>query len=187
MLPRRLCAKHAPCPSRASFAAYPNLGNLASCSVHARSSVCPSHAPSRNRDGQRQQRDLRPNAYPHATRAGSPAFPTRFVCPVSLGCDEPRRPSPYPARRYGATACRFDCRHAPRMRCATLGFYSLVSRNRLSRRPAGRHLERHGVILTAPRRNVELPCPVSHGTRLHHHRERRCRRNHHSQGEAEND
>ena len=163
----------APCPS---------LGNLASCSAHARSSVCPSHAPSRNRDGQRQQQGLRPNAYPHATRAGNPAFPTQSVYPVAPSCA-----SRYPARRYDATAYRCDCRQAPRMHRATLGFYSLVSRNRLSRRPAGRHLERHGVILTAPCRNVELPCPVSHGTRLHHHRERRCRRNHHSQGKTDDD
>lgn len=171
VLPRRRCAKHAPCP---------NLGNLASCPTHARSSVCPSHAPSRNRDGQRQQQGLRPNAYPHATRARSPAFPTQSVYPVA-----PSRASRYPERRCGATAYRCDCQHAPRMHRATLGFYSLVSRNRLSWRPAGRHLERHEVILTAPCRNVELPCPVSHGTRLHHHRKRRCRRNHHSQGKAD--
>ena len=173
----------APCPSRASFAAYPNLGNLAPCSTHARSSVCPSHAPSRNRDGQRQQRGLRPNAYPHATRTGSPAFPTQSVYPVAPSRAVLHRP----ARRRGATAYRCDCLHALRMRLATLGLYSLVSRNRLSRRPVGRHLERHGVILTAPCRNVELPCPVSHGARLHHHRERRCRRNYHSQDKTDDD
>ena len=111
--------------------------------------------------------------------------PTRFACLVSLGCDELR--SRYPARLRGATACRFDRRLAHRKRHAIPGFYSLVSRNRLSWRPAGRHLERHEVILTAPCRNVELPCPVPHGTRLHHHRERRCRRNHHSQGKADDD
>lgn len=184
---RKRCEKRALCPNCANLAACANLGSFAACSIWTRPATCPSRASSSSHDGPRRHYRLRTDAHPRATRAGNLASPTRFVCPVSLSCDEPRRPSPYPARRCGAMACRFDCRHAPRMYCATLGFYSLVSRNRLSQRPVGRHLERHGVILTAPCRNVELPCPVSHGTRLHHHRERRCRRNHHSQGKADDD
>ena len=170
-------------PSHASFAACLNLGSIAVRSIWTRPAACPSRASSSSHDGPRQRQRPRTGARPRATHAGSPASPTRFACPVSLGCDELR--SRYPARLRGATACRFGRRLAHRIRHAIPGFYSLVSRNRLSWRPAGRHLERHEVILTAPCRNVELPCPVSHGTRLHHHRERRCRRNHHSQGKAD--
>ena len=180
----------APCLSRANLAACLSHGKPASCSAHARTAIYPSRTPYPNRDGPNRQRRPRADADPHATHAGSLASPARSVCPASPsrgGLRQLRRPLRYPARCRAATACRFCCRLARRMRRATLGFYSLVSRNRLSRRPVGRHLERHGVILTTPRRNVELPCPVSHGARLHHHRERRCRRNHHSQGEANDD
>ena len=163
----------------------PNCANLAACSIWTRRpATCPSRASSSIHDCPHRHKRLRTDAHPRATHAGNLASPTRFVCPVSLDCDEPRRPSPYPARRCGAMACRFDCRHAPRMYCATLGFYSLVSRNRLSQRPVGRHLERHGVILTAPCRNIKLLHPVSHGTHGHDGDKRGCRRKHHKRHQA---